>query len=199
MSAYIYKIASTIFTLAVVGRIAFLFGRTLKKQLLRYLAYKRKKRENDPQFIQAQKAKDKKDFDSMMAREKAHREKVAEIHYEYKGFVNLNQVESDRKKLFEHKWSDWKFSSKSRELLLCPGDYQGQCIKMFGEMSFARKVIIVKNPNFWTEAKEKFWWRICHPAIRKNEIRGRNIFDTRQRIIAENDFNHDDDEDRSSA
>ncbi len=199
MSALIYKIAASIFTLAVLGRIAFLLVQFLKRQLRRYADYKKVKKENDPKFLRIQNLKKKKDFDDMMEREKAHRNKVAELHYEYQGFINLSKVESDRKKLFEDKWSDWKFSNNTHKLLPCPGDYQCQCIKMFGEMSFARKSIIAKDPNFWTEGKENFWQKICHPAVKKFDICGQDLFETRQLIIAENDFNHGDDEDRSSA
>jgi hypothetical protein len=191
MSALIYKIASSLFTLAVLCRIAFLLVRFIKGNLNKYLAYKKARHESSPAFNRLKELKAKKEFEEMMAREKAHRQMVADLHYEYKGFVNLSRIESDRKKLFEDKWSDWKFSKNSQNLPLYLGDLQGQCIKMFGEMSFARMSLIVSHPNFWTDEKENFWRKICHPVVKKVEIRERNLFDTRQRIIAERKFNAD--------
>lgn len=191
MSVLIYKVASTIFTLSILGRILFLLGRFIKKQRSRYVNRNVRKRESSPQFILLKKLKAKKEFEEMMTRDKAHRKVVEELHYDYKGFVNLSRLESDRKKLFEDKWMNWRFSKNSHELQSCPGDYQAQCIKMFGEMSFVRKSIIVSDPNFWTEAKEDFWRKICHPAIKKTDVREKTMFDTRQRIIAEDEFNRE--------
>lgn len=199
MSVTIYELASSAFTLLVLVRICLVTYRAIKNQLARYARYQTQKQKSDPAFIRLQSQNSKKEFEEWMSCDKAHRENATPLHYEYKGFINLSRVESDRKKLFEDKWSSWEFSKTSHKLLSCPGDYQGQCIKMFGEMSLARKSIIASDPSFWIAEKELFWRKICHPAIKAVDIRGNNLFDTRQRILAENEFNHGDDRDRSSA
>jgi hypothetical protein len=199
VSVTIYRLASSAFTLLVLARVFLLMYRAIKSQIARYNRYQTQKQKSDPAFLKLQIQKSKKELDEWMSRDKAHRENVTALHYEYKGFINLSRIESDRKKLFEDKWSNWEFSKTSHELQPCPGDYQSQCIKMFGEMSFARKSIIAKDPSFWTADKELFWRNICHPAIKAVDVRESTFFETRQRILAENEFNHGDDRDRSSA
>lgn len=198
MSALIYKIASTLFTLAIVGRVLFLaFKRSapLFKRTVLIL----KKHKVSKLLEMSEGDKNKLWFSEYQRQEKEKKEIFEREHYTYKNtYINLSTVSRDRKTLFSERWTDWKFNANNCELLN-PGDYHAQCIKMFGEMAFARKVLIAKQPTFWTEEKEKFWRKICHPVITKTDVREKNLFDTRQRILAEEDFNYGDDSDSRSA
>lgn len=192
MSEMIYKIASSLFTLAIVGRVLFLIFKKvspfLKKSVSKIRHHTTKK---TPQLSEGE--KNKIWFAEYQRKEKAKSELIDREHYTYKNtYVNLSLVARDRKKLFGDHWTDWKFNSNNCELL-SPGDYHAQCLKMFGEMAYARKFLIAKQPTFWTDEKEKFWRKICHPVITRTDIREKNLFDTRQRILAEENFNHGDD------
>lgn len=196
MSALIYKIASTLFTLTIVGRVLFLIFKKLSPLLKRAVLLFEKCKPKAFQLSEGE--KNKIWFADYQRREKEKNEIIERAHYSYKNtYINLSLVVRDRKRLFTEFWTDWKFNSNNCELV-SPGDYHSQCIKMFGEMAFARKFLIAKQPTFWTEEKEKFWRKICHPAIAKNDVREQNLFDTRQRIIAEEAFNQGDDSDSQS-
>lgn len=191
MSAMIYKIVSALFTLAIFGRVLFLIFKT-SSPLLTRAVFLFKKYTPQP-FVLSEGEKNKIWFADYQRKEKQKMELVEREHYTYKNtYINLSLVARDRKKLFAERWTDWKFNTSNCELS-SPGDYHAQCLKMFGEMTFARKFLIAKQPTFWTEEKEKFWRKICHPAIAKTDVRETNLFDTRQRIIAEEKFDRDDD------
>lgn len=197
MSATIYKIASSIFTIFVVCRVVFLISKQLLPLAEKIVSATKRKFRKSVEISEGE--KNKIWFAEYQRREKEKRDLSEREHYQYKGtYVNLSTVQRDRKTLFENKWNGWKFNKDNCELS-SPGNYHAQCLKMFGEMSFARKAIIAKDPAFWTEQKERFWIKICHPQIQKVDIRGLTLFDTRQRILAEEEFNQDDGEDRSTA
>lgn len=197
MSVVIYKIVSTLFTLAIVGRVLYLIftksSPLLKRVVLLFKRYKPKP------FQLSEGEKNKIWLADYQRKEKAKMELIEREHYTYKNtYINLSLIARDRKKLFAERWTDWKFNTNNCELS-SPGDYHAQCLKMFGEMAFARKFLIAKQPTFWTEEKERFWRKICHPKIAKTDVREKNLFDTRQRILAEENFNHGDDPDSKSA
>ena len=198
MTALIYKIASTLFTLAIVGRVLFLAFRR-SAPFFKRVVLTIKKHRVSKLLEMSEGEKNKIWFSEYQRKEKEKKEIFEREHYTYKStYINLATVSRDRKKLFNERWTDWKFNSNNCELSN-PGDYHAQCIKMFGEMAFVRKFLIAKQPTFWTEEKEKFWRKICHPAITKTDVREKNLFDTRQLILAEEDFNHGDDSGSRSA
>lgn len=197
MSTMIYKVVSTLFTLAIFGRVLFLIFKT-SSPLLTRAVFLFKKYTPMPSAL-SEGEKNKIWFADYQIKEKQKMELIEREHYTYKNtYINLSLVARDRKKLFAERWTDWKFNTSNCELS-SPGDHHAQCLKMFGEMAFARKLLIAKQPTFWTEEKEKFWRKICHPAIAKTDVREKNLFDTRQRILAEESFNHGDDPDSHSA
>ncbi len=197
MSAMIYKIASALFTLAIVGRVLVLIFKK-SSPLFKRAVFLFKKYKPKP-FELSEVEKNKIWFADYQKKEKAKNELIEREHYTYKNtHINLSLIARDRKKLFAERWTTWKFNTNNCELS-SPGDYHAQCLKMFGEMAFARKFLIAKQPAIWTEEKEKFWRKICHPAIAKTDVREKNLFDTRQRILAEESFNHGDDPDSHSA
>lgn len=197
MSATIYKIASSVFTIVIVCRVIFLIWTKAMPLTKKLTAVTKRKLRKVIEISEGE--KNKIWFAEYQRKEKEKRDLSEREHYKYKStYVNLSTVQQDRKTLFESQWTAWEFNKDNCELN-SPGDYHAQCLKMFGEMSFARKAIIAKNPSFWTEQKERFWIKICHPQVQKVNIRGLSLFDTRQRILAEEDFNQDDGEDRSSA
>ena len=198
MFAMIYKIASSLFTLAVVGRVSFLIIKKTSRLFRKIITFFKNHtvwRPTEPTNSE----KNKIWFAEYQRKEKEKKELFDKEHYTYKNtYLNLSKVQSDRIKLFGERWTTWKFNTENCELL-APGDYHSQCIKMFGEMAFARKVLIVKDPIFWTEEKEKFWRKICHPQIAKVDVREKTLFNTRQRLLAEESFNYGDDPDSKSA
>ena len=141
MSASIYKIASSIFTLIVVGKVLFLIFKNLSPLVSKATSIM-KRRINK----------------------------------------SFEVSEGEKNKIW---FADYQRKEKEKRDL--------------SEMSYARKAIIAKDPAFWSQEKERFWIKICHPQIRKVDLRGLSLFDTRQRILAEEEFNQDDGEDRSSA
>lgn len=197
MSATIYKIASSIFTIFIVCRVLFLISKRILPLIQKLSSASRRKLHKSIELSEGE--RNKIWFAEYQRKEKEKRDLSEREHYRYIAtYVNLSTVQRDRKILFENQWTDWKFNKDNCELN-SPGDYHAQCLKMFGEMSYARKSIIAKEPAFWTEQKERFWIKICHPQIQKVDIRGLSLFDTRQRILAEEEFNQDDGEDRSTA
>lgn len=197
MSAMIYKIVSTLFTLVIVGRVLFLIFKKLSPFLKRAVLLF--KRYTPKPFQLSEGEKNKIWFADYQRKERAKTELIEREHYTYKNiYINLSLIARDRKKLFAERWTDWKFNTNNCELS-SPGDYHAQCLKMFGEMAFARKFLIAKQPTFWTEEKETFWRKICHPQIAKTDVREKNLFDTRQRILADESFNHGDDPDSKPA
>ena len=197
MSASIYKIASSIFTLIIVGKVIFLIFKNLSPLVSKATSIM--KRRINKSFEVSKGEKNKIWFADYQRKEKEKRDLSEREHYRYKGtYVNLSTVQRDRTTLFEDRWKNWEFNKDNCQLRT-PGDHHSQCLKMFGEMSYARKAIIAKDPAFWSQEKERFWIKICHPQIRKVDLRGLSLFDTRQRILAEEEFNQDDGDDRSSA
>lgn len=192
MSAMIYKIVSVFFTLAIVSRVLFLVfkkSNTIFKKTFFHLKNLKMKKSADL----TEGEKNLIWFAEYQRKEKQKKEISEKEHYTYKNtYINLSKVQSDREKLFGTRWTDWKHSKNTIELV-APGDYHAQCIKMFGEMSLARKSIIARDPIFWTDEKENLWRKICHPEIAKVDVREKNLFDTRQRVLAEEIFNHGDD------
>lgn len=198
MSAMIYKIVSTLFSLAIVSRVVFLICKR-SKPIFKKIVFNLKNFKARKSAVFTEGEKNKIWFAHYQRKEKQKKEIFEREHYTYKNiYINLSKVQSDRDKLFGTRWTNWKHSKNTSELI-APGDYHAQCLKMFGEMSFARKSIIVRDPIFWTEEKEKFWRKICHPEIAKVDVREKNLFDTRQRILAEESFNHGDDPDSKPA
>lgn len=197
MSVMIYKIASSLFTLAVVGRVLFLLIKKASPIFRKIISlFKNHKAWRPTKLTDGE--KNKIWFSEYQRKENEKKELSEKEHYAYENtYINLSKVQIDRRKLFNERWTAWKFNANDSELV-APGDYHSQCIKMFGEMAFARKVLIAKDPIFWTAEKEMFWRKICHPEIAKVDVREKTLFDTRQRILAEQDFNHGED-DRHSA
>ncbi|PIT99101.1 MAG: hypothetical protein COT74_11670 [Bdellovibrionales bacterium CG10_big_fil_rev_8_21_14_0_10_45_34] len=197
MSATIYKIVSSAIATIVVGRVLFLVSKQILLLARKLNSVTKRRLRTTIEISEGE--KNKKWFAEYQCKEKEKRDLVEREHYQYKGtYVNLSTIQRDRKTLFESRWTNWKFNKDNCELN-APGDYHSQCLKMFGEMSHARKAIIAKDPTFWNQEKERFWIKICHPQIKNVDIHGQNLFDTRQRILAEEEFNQDDGDDRSSA
>lgn len=198
MSAMIYKIASVLFTLAVLGRVLFLLFKKSAPVFKKVFSILKTYLTAKPKEL-TEGEKNKIWFAEYQRKEKQKKEITDREHYTYKNtYINLSTVQNDRIKLFGNRWTDWKHNKDTCQLL-APGDYHAQCIKMFGEMGFVRRFLIAKDPSFWTEEKEKFWRKICHPELAKVDVREKTLFDTRQRILAEESFNHGDDPDSQSA
>jgi len=184
----IYKIASIIFSFCLLAHLCWRSFVFLKPGIHFIFEVLSKIKSSDSQQEADTKEDHKKWFEDYKKQELEIAKAVEEDHYRYDGvYLNLTTVQKDREILFENLWNDWKFNKDNCQLI-APGDYHAQCLKMFGEMSFARKVIIAKRPISWTQDKEIFWRKICHPEIAKVDIREDNLFDTRQRIVAENEF-----------
>ena len=189
MSALVWKLISIIISVSILSRVTYLMGKYLIftfTKLAQLLKINKKISEVDSEQDQ------RKWLDEYFRKEKIHRELVKKGHYDYVGFINLSLVQKDRDCLFEERWGNWAYSKNSHQLLRCPGDYQAQAIKMFGEMALARKHLILGDFKFWTEEKEKFWRKICHPAIEQVDVRGTNLFQTQELIIAMDKFNSED-------
>lgn len=198
MSVIIYKIASTLFTFTILGRVLFFLSRKSSKLVKNIFSLVGNHKFWRPTEL-TENEKNKIWFAEYQLKEKQKKEGIEREHYSYKNtYINLSKVQSDRNNLFGKHWTDWKFNGNDCELI-APGDYHAQCLKMFGEMAFVRKFLIAKEPGFWTDEKEKFWQKICHPQIAKVDVREKTLFNTRQRILAEESFNQGDDPDSYSA
>lgn len=194
-----YKIISIIFSFGLLTHLCWRSFVLLKPGILFISEILRKIKSSDSQQETDTKEDHKKWFEDYKRQELEIAKAVEEDHYRYDGvYLNLSTVQKDRELLFENLWRDWQFNKDNCQLI-APGDYHAQCLKMFGEMSFARKVIIAKRPLAWTQNKELFWRKICHPEIAKVDIREENLFDTRQRIVAENEFDSIENFDRKTS
>lgn len=141
MTALIYKIASTLFTLAIIGRVLFLAYRRSTTFLKRVVLILKKHRVSKL-LEMSEGERNKLWFSEYQRKEREKKEIFEREHYTYKNtYVNLSTLSRDRKKLFCERWTDWKFNADNCELS-SPGDYHAQCLKMFGEMAFARRFLM---------------------------------------------------------